>query len=73
MAARWSDGVPQPGDPRVALGHCSITSAAAGYELGSLLTPIVGRIGFWVVALATMFAVAGIADQIAKRLFRIHL
>jgi hypothetical protein len=46
---------------------------AAGYELGSLLTPIVGRIGFWVVALATMFSVAGIADQIAKRVFRTRL
>jgi hypothetical protein len=40
---------------------------------GSLLTPIVGRIGFWVVTFATMFAVAGIADQIAKRVFRRRL
>jgi hypothetical protein len=55
---------------RLAVGF---TGLAAGYELGSLLTPIVGRIGFWVVALATMFAVAGIADQIAKRLFGIRL
>ncbi len=38
---------------------------------GSLLAPTVGRIGFWVVTLATMFAVAGIAEQIAKRFFRI--
>jgi hypothetical protein len=48
-------------------------AVVAGYEVGSLLTPIVGRIGFWFVALATMFAVAGIADQIAKRLFRKRL
>jgi len=41
---------------RLAVGF---TGLAAGYELGSLLTPIVGRIGFWVVTLATMFAVAG--------------
>jgi len=46
---------------------------AAGYELGSTLAPVVGRIGFWVIALATMFAVAGIADQIAKRFFRTRL
>ena len=46
---------------------------AAGYVLGSLFAPIVGRIGFWVVALATMFAVAGVADQIAKRLFHTRL
>ena len=55
---------------RLAVGFAGL---AAGYELGSLLAPIVGRIGFWVVALATMFAVAGIADHIAKRLFRIRL
>jgi hypothetical protein len=55
---------------RLAVGFAGL---AAGYELGSLLTPIVGRIGFWVVALATMFAVAGIADQIARRLFRTRL
>ena len=55
---------------RLAVGFAAL---AAGYELGSLLTPIVGRIGFWVVALATMFAVAGIADQIAIRLFRRRL
>jgi len=55
---------------RLAVGFGGL---AAGYELGSLLAPIVGRIGFWVVALATMFAVAGIADQIAKRIFRTRL
>jgi hypothetical protein len=55
---------------RLAVGF---TGLAAGYELGSLLAPILGRIGFWVVTLATMFAVAGIADQVAKRLFGIRL
>ena len=55
---------------RLAVGF---TGLAAGYELGSLFAPILGRIGFWVVTLATMFAVAGIADQIAKRLVRIRL
>jgi hypothetical protein len=55
---------------RLAVGFAGL---AAGYELGSLLAPAVGRIGFWVVTLATMFAVAGIADQIAKRLFGIRL
>jgi hypothetical protein len=55
---------------RLAVGFGGL---AAGYELGSLLAPIVGRIGFWVVTLATMFAVAGIADQIAKRFFRTRL
>ena len=55
---------------RLAVGFGAL---AAGYELGSLFAPIVGRIGFWVVTLATMFAVAGIADQIAKRLFRTRL
>jgi apolipoprotein N-acyltransferase len=55
---------------RLAVGFGGL---AAGYELGSLLTPIVGRIGFWVVTFATMFAVAGIADQIAKRVFRRRL
>ena len=44
---------------RLAVGFAGL---AAGYELGSLLAPAVGRIGFWVVTLATMFAVAGIAD-----------
>jgi hypothetical protein len=55
---------------RLAVGF---TALAAGYELGSLLAPTLGRIGFWVVTLATMFAVAGIADQAAKRLFGIRL
>jgi hypothetical protein len=55
---------------RLAVGF---TGLAAGYELGSLLTPTLGRIGFWVVTLATMFAVAGIADQAAKRLFGVRL
>ena len=55
---------------RLAVGFAGL---AAGYELGSLLAPTVGRVGFWVVTLATMFAVAGIADHIAKRLFRIRL
>ena len=55
---------------RLAVGFVGL---AAGYEVGSLAIPIVGRIGFWVVALATMFAVAGIADQIAKRFFRTRL
>jgi hypothetical protein len=55
---------------RLAVGF---TGLAAGYELGSLLAPTLGRIGFWVVALATMFAVAGIADQVAKRFFGIRL
>lgn len=55
---------------RLAVGFGGL---AAAYELGSLLAPIVGRIGFWVVALAAMFAVAGIADQIAKRVFRTRL
>jgi hypothetical protein len=55
---------------RLAVGFCGL---GAGYELGSLFTPILGRIGFWVVALAAMFAVAGIADQIAKRFFRTRL
>ena len=55
---------------RLAVGFGAL---AAGYELGSTLAPIVGRIGFWVVTLATMFAVAGIADQIAKRFFRTRL
>lgn len=55
---------------RLAVGFGAL---AAGFELGSLLAPIVGRIGFWVVTLATMFAVAGIADQIAKRFFRTRL
>jgi hypothetical protein len=55
---------------RLAVGFAGL---AAGYELGSLLAPTVGRIGFWVVVLATMFAVAGIAGEIAKRLFRIRL
>jgi hypothetical protein len=55
---------------RLAVGFAGL---AAGYELGSLLAPILGRIGFWVVTLATMFAVAGIADQAAKRLFGIRL
>jgi len=55
---------------RLAVGFVGL---AAGYELGSLLAPIVGRIGFWIVTFATMFAVAGIADQIAKRFFQIRL
>jgi len=55
---------------RLAVGFGGL---GAGFELGSLLAPIVGRIGFWVVTLATMFAVAGIADQIAKRFFRTRL
>jgi hypothetical protein len=55
---------------RLAVGFVAL---AAGYELGSLLTPIVGTVGFWVVAFATMFAVAGIADHIAKRVFRRRL
>jgi len=55
---------------RLAVGFGGL---AAGYEVGSLLTPMVGRIGFWVVALATMFAVAGIADRIASRFFRTRL
>jgi hypothetical protein len=55
---------------RLAVGFGGL---AAGYELGSLLTPIVGHIGFWVVTFATMFAVAGIADHIAKRFFRRRL
>jgi hypothetical protein len=55
---------------RLAVGFAGL---AAGYELGSLLAPIVGRIGFWVVTLAAMFEVAGIADQIAMRFFRTRL
>ena len=55
---------------RLAVGFGGL---AAGYEVGSLLTPMVGRIGFWVVALATMFAVAGIEDRIASRFFRTRL
>jgi hypothetical protein len=55
---------------RLAVGFAGL---GAGYELGSLLSPIVGRIGFWVVTLATMFAVAGIAGEIAKRLFQTRL
>jgi hypothetical protein len=55
---------------RLAVGFAGL---AAGYELGSLLAPVVGRVGFWVVTLATMFAVAGIADQISKRFFRMRL
>jgi hypothetical protein len=55
---------------RLAVGFGAL---AVGYELGSMLTPVVGRIGFWVVTLATMFAVAGIADQIARRFFRTRL
>ena len=55
---------------RLAVGFGGL---AAGYEVGLLLTPMVGRIGFWVVALATMFAVAGIADRIASRFFQTRL
>ena len=55
---------------RLAVGFAGL---AAGYEVGSLLAPVLGRIGFWIVALATMFAVAGIADQIARRFFRTQL
>jgi hypothetical protein len=51
---------------RTAVGFAGL---AADCELGSLLAPTLG----WVVTLATMFAVAGIADQVAKRLFQIRL
>lgn len=73
FASIISNGETERGMKQVARLAVGFAGLAAGYELGSLLTPIVGRIGFWVVTLATMFAVAGIADQIAKRLFRIRL
>jgi hypothetical protein len=73
FASIISNGETERGMKQVARLAVGFAGLAAGYELGSLLTPIVGRIGFWVVTLATMFAVAGIAEQIAKRLFRIRL
>jgi len=55
---------------RLAVGFGAL---AAGSEVGSLFMPIGGRIGYWVVMFATMFAVAGIADQIARHFFGRHL
>jgi hypothetical protein len=48
---------------RLAVGFGGL---AAGYELGSLLTPMVGRIGFWVVTFATMFALVACFNEFER-------
>jgi hypothetical protein len=39
----------------------------AALELGSVLYPVVGGVGAWIVALAVWFAVIGITDHIVKK------